>query len=260
MVFTLPSVEVGSILEYRLQIRYDDDMVSSPTWEIQQPYFVHKAHYCVRTHQGTSGTSRTRVAIWPQLDVCLGRGQWCQDAARYEQPLQPRRERRSAHSERRLDAPAEYASNGAPSSTTAAYMSGGEFWQKEGKRWAKDTDRFANPSKTLKDAVAKIVNPGDTDEQKARKLYEEVMKLDNTDFTRREVQRRTQKRKTEGKSAMPKMCGRKRAALPTILRFSMSPWRAPRDCTYIPCRSSTATGQSSIQATSRSASSMTTSR
>ena len=31
MVFTLPSVEVGSILEYRLQIRYDDNMVSSPT-------------------------------------------------------------------------------------------------------------------------------------------------------------------------------------------------------------------------------------
>jgi hypothetical protein len=45
MVFTLPSVEVGSILEYRLQIRYDDNMVSSPTWEVQQPYFVHKAHY-----------------------------------------------------------------------------------------------------------------------------------------------------------------------------------------------------------------------
>src|ERR1019366_6068472 len=45
MVFTLPSVEVGSILEYRLQIRYDDNLVVEPTWYIQQPYFVHKAHY-----------------------------------------------------------------------------------------------------------------------------------------------------------------------------------------------------------------------
>ncbi len=45
MVFTLPSVEVGSILEYRLQLRYDDSVVSSPSWAIQQPYFVHKAHY-----------------------------------------------------------------------------------------------------------------------------------------------------------------------------------------------------------------------
>ena len=45
MVFTLPSVEVGSILEYRLDLRYDDNMVSEPTWQIQQPFFVHKAHY-----------------------------------------------------------------------------------------------------------------------------------------------------------------------------------------------------------------------
>ena len=34
MVFTLPSVEVGSIIEYRLDIRYDDNMVSSPQWDV----------------------------------------------------------------------------------------------------------------------------------------------------------------------------------------------------------------------------------
>jgi len=43
MVFTLPSVEVGSIIEYRLQIDYSDTLVSSPTWDLQQPIFVHKA-------------------------------------------------------------------------------------------------------------------------------------------------------------------------------------------------------------------------
>ena len=45
MVFSLPSVEVGSILEYRLNLRYAENMVSSPTWDIQKPYFVRKAHY-----------------------------------------------------------------------------------------------------------------------------------------------------------------------------------------------------------------------
>ena len=44
-VFTLPSVEVGSILEYRYELRYDDNVFSSPEWEIQRSYFVHKAHY-----------------------------------------------------------------------------------------------------------------------------------------------------------------------------------------------------------------------
>ncbi len=44
-VFTLPSVEVGSILEYTYTIQNDDNISSSPHWEIQRPYFVHKAHY-----------------------------------------------------------------------------------------------------------------------------------------------------------------------------------------------------------------------
>jgi hypothetical protein len=45
VTFTLPSVQVGSILEYSWQIRYSEDTVSSPAWMIQQDYFVHKAHY-----------------------------------------------------------------------------------------------------------------------------------------------------------------------------------------------------------------------
>lgn len=45
MVFNLPSVEVGSILEYRYRLEYDDNHFSSPSWQIQRPYFVHKAHY-----------------------------------------------------------------------------------------------------------------------------------------------------------------------------------------------------------------------
>src|SRR5215472_4620608 len=36
VTFTLPAVEVGSILEYRWQIRYRDENVSSPKWYIQQ--------------------------------------------------------------------------------------------------------------------------------------------------------------------------------------------------------------------------------
>jgi hypothetical protein len=45
VVFTLPSVEVGSVLEYKWSLRYSDDSLSSPNWQIQQPYFVRKAHY-----------------------------------------------------------------------------------------------------------------------------------------------------------------------------------------------------------------------
>jgi hypothetical protein len=183
MVFTLPSIEVGSILEYRLQIRYDDDVVSSPTWQVQQPYYVHKAHYFfqpsskleyITNSRGDSANRLMYGVIGPRETKVA-----TDSSGRYTYDIS--------------DVPPFPNDDWMPPLTSihwrvefyyTGYTSGAEFWQKEGKRWARETDRFANPSKTLKDAVSKIVNPADTDEQKARKLYEEVMKLDNTDFTR----------------------------------------------------------------------------
>ena len=51
-VFNLPSVEVGSILEYRFDLNYDDNLYSSPTWEVQRQYFVHQAHYAFTPYKG----------------------------------------------------------------------------------------------------------------------------------------------------------------------------------------------------------------
>src|SRR5258708_38471638 len=58
-----------------------------------------------------------------------------------------------------------------------------EFWKKKGKDWSKDVDRFAAPSK-LGDAAGKIISPGDSDQQKVAKIYDAVMALENTSFTR----------------------------------------------------------------------------
>jgi hypothetical protein len=51
-VFTLPSVEVGSILEYSYDLQYDENQFMSPQWVIQRPYFVHKAHYAFTPFKG----------------------------------------------------------------------------------------------------------------------------------------------------------------------------------------------------------------
>jgi len=97
------------------------------------------------------------------------------------------------------------------------------FWQTEGKRWAKDADKFTNPSGQLKSAVSQIVAPGDSDEQKARKIYAAVMKLDNTRFTRAksEAERKARSSKT---SKTPRMSGSSRAVPTTRSRSSMLPW------------------------------------
>ncbi|HKD59632.1 MAG TPA: DUF3857 domain-containing protein [Terracidiphilus sp.] len=182
-VFTLPNVEVGSILEYRLQIRYDDNVVSSPTWDVQQPYFIHKAHYVFQPVSDLEGITNSRGdALNRLMWVVVG-----------QKDVKVAHDNQGRYTFDISDVPAIPTDDWMPPLNSlnwrvefyyTPYANGAEFWQKEGKRWAKETDHFAEPTKTLREATAKIVSPSDTEEQKARKLYDEVMKLDNTDFTR----------------------------------------------------------------------------
>jgi hypothetical protein len=75
--------------------------------------------------------------------------------------------------------------------------SGKDFWDSETTTWAKSAERFTNPSGQIKQALSQIVAPSDTEEQKARKIYAAVMKLDNTRFsrTKSEAERKAEKLK-----------------------------------------------------------------
>lgn len=191
MVFTLPSVEVGSILEYRLQIRYDDNSASSPTWEVQQPYFVHKAHYFFNPSNrwlvNGRGELLNRIMYQSHTGdykiVMDQKGRYTLDVANvpplpdddWMPPLNSVRWRTAFY--------------------YTQYASGAEFWQKEGKRWDKEAKEFAGAGKGIQAAAAQIVAPTDTEEQKARKLYDAVMKLDNTSFTREKSEAERKKEK-----------------------------------------------------------------
>jgi len=59
-----------------------------------------------------------------------------------------------------------------------------EFWANEEKFWSKDVDNFAEPSKSVKEAVDGMIAPTDSDLDKAKKLYDAVEALDNTDYSR----------------------------------------------------------------------------
>jgi hypothetical protein len=195
-VFTLPSVEVGSILEYTYQIQNDDNIVSSPHWEIQGPYFVHKAHYLfVPAKQFLPGiinqTSSTvmdehgRVANtliwWPKLpegvtvknDIA---GHYSVDVA--DVPPTPDEENMPPIESIRYKVFFYYK----------AASSAQEFWINDAKLWSKDVDHFAEPSKSIKESVAGIISPTDSEIDKAKKLYKAVQALDNTDYSRKKTE------------------------------------------------------------------------
>jgi hypothetical protein len=192
-VFTLPSVEVGSILEYSYRIRYDDDSFSSPFWEIQQPYYVHKAHYGFTPFKafmrGTLNHTSSFLLdehgdvvnslIWwhilpPGADVKTDmQGRYSLDVA--DIPAMPKEEWMPPMQNFRYKVLFYYK----------AAESTEEFWAVAIKRWSKEVDRFAEQSGTIRDAVNGIVAPGDGDAVKAKKIYKAVQALDNTDFSRK---------------------------------------------------------------------------
>lgn len=182
ITFNLPAVEVGSIIEYYYQIRYSDDKVSSPTWLIQQDYFVHRAHYFfnpivnigeqVQDAHGNVSSGVLYSGRLPLLAHVVQDSQHHYTLDVTDVPPVPTGDYMPPLTNLRFSVFFFYSN----SSPTA-------FWDSEGKYWAKAAEKFASTSGPVKKAAADLVASPDSEETKARKLYDAVMKLDNIDFS-----------------------------------------------------------------------------
>jgi len=193
MVFTLPSVEVGSILEYQYVLGYDDNLYSSPTWEVQQKYSVRKAHYEFTPFKGFLPGVQNQTSSYLTND----RGQLLNSLIWWGK-LPPGVSVQQADAVGRFsldvsDVPPIPDEEWMPPIRSLLYkiqfyykasMTGTQFWLDESKRWSKEVDRFADPSQDINAAVAAQIAPGDSDLVKAEKLYKLVQTLENTDYSR----------------------------------------------------------------------------
>ena len=191
-VFTLPDVVVGSILEYRYQIDYDEYISSSPTWEVQRPYFVHQAHYAFTPFKGFlhGSQNQTSMSLIDEHGHTVNSLIWWSI-------LPPGTELKSDALGRKsldvTDVPATPDEEWMPPIESVLYKvifyyksatNAGDFWISEAKSWSKDVDRFAEPTRPIRDAVSTLIAPSDSDLDKAKKLYTAVQALDNTDYSR----------------------------------------------------------------------------
>ncbi len=192
-VIALPNVQVGSILEYRWNYSYGEYQIQPPDWTIQQPYFIHKAHYHF-IPTGTAINYITRIdASGRQSTVYrLLYHRWLPKNAKAAL-LRDGNGDLSSYDLTVENVPAIPDEDFSPPLQSFSYRvtfylaSAGDeadFWREEGGYWSKNVDKFADPSEPMKAAVAQIVAPGDSDGQKLQKIYAAVMTLENTDFTR----------------------------------------------------------------------------
>lgn len=196
VTINLPSVEVGSILEYRYQLRIDNRFVMTPpTWQVQEPYPVRKAHYVfipnhifapttggagigggymVDSHgQPLSDLLATSHLPKPNLLVNDAQGHYTLDIS--DVPPIPR----EAFSPPLQDQIMQVQFYYSPSFVQK------EYWQKEMQYWTKDVRSYASETGAIKQAAGEVASASDSPLDKAKKLYDMVQKLDNTDYSQK---------------------------------------------------------------------------
>jgi hypothetical protein len=193
-VFTLPDVEVGSIIEYRYHLRYDDDSFMAPKWFVQSDLYTRKAHYLWKptdlqlVTKSERGEQLTSSIAWFHIlpsgfDVTQKRlppasggepGQLLIELNVHDIAPVPDEDHMPPFASFTYRVLFYYT----------PYRTAEEYWKNEGKGWAKNADKFIGPDNKVKQAVTGLVAASDTPDQKLRKIYAAMMKLDNTSYNR----------------------------------------------------------------------------
>lgn len=192
-IFTLPDVQVGSILEYRYKLRNDDHWFIAPRWMIQSELFTRRAHFSwyPTDKDLVTNDDRGQLTSYIAWTHILPAG-----AQIKEQQLPAPNGSPFSGSKYDLEVknipPVPHEDYMPPMSSLSyrvlfyysPYRTRDDFWKSEGKHWAKLRDKFIGPGPAVTAAVRELVAPSDSSDQKLRKLYAAVMKLDNTSFSR----------------------------------------------------------------------------
>lgn len=190
--FTLPDVQVGSILDFRYSIRYDDHRFYAPEWIVQNDLYQKSASFKFIPFPGDLILAHDRVGRgidWTAFLPNPGpKPEWHRVLT---STLATRRTADQYVDLSLKDVPALIEEPFMPPVSMLRYRvqfyytidhTSDVFWKEEGKFWSKDVEKFLDRKSGIDEAVAKTVLASDTPEQKVRKIYAFVTGLENQTY------------------------------------------------------------------------------
>jgi Domain of Unknown Function with PDB structure (DUF3857)/Transglutaminase-like superfamily len=185
--FTLPDVQVGSIIEYHYTYIPQEGFVFDSSWILSEELFTLHGKFSLRPDSSFTMRWGTPVGLPPGTAAP-----------------------KSDHGTIRLEAqkvPAFQIEDFMPpenelkyrvefiySDSTNMETDPEKYWKKEGKRLDTTVEAFVGKHKSMEQAVAQIASEGDTPELKLRKIYAKVQTLRNTSY---ELEKTEQEKKRE---------------------------------------------------------------
>ena len=179
--FTMPDVQVGSIVEYRYRHALKIGYVFDSHWILSSDLFTKHAMFSLTPYQGF-----TLSYSWP---IGLPEGtlppKKARDAVRLESndvPAFVKEEFMPPANELTYRVDFYYWSDMEPEKKPA------DFWKKYGKQKYSKIEDFLDEPRAMREAVAGIVDPSDSAEVKLRKLYARTQQIRNTSFEAEKTQ------------------------------------------------------------------------
>lgn len=180
--FTLPDVQVGSIIEYKYKMRWEKGTVWAPSWAVQEDLFQKHAKFGFIPFKGeveVKGGGGTQVA-------------WTSQYLPKNSPIKHEREHVTLELN---DVPAYVDEEYSPPAdqfkmrvrfyyTSSDVKTADTYWEREGKDWSKELEKFVSHHQAIDDQVRQLIGTGDTSDQKLRKLYARVQQMTNLSYQR----------------------------------------------------------------------------
>lgn len=188
--FTLPEVQVGSVIEYSYTVDLPEYTLYDSHWILSDELFTKNAAFSLKPYTNDYIPFNVRWS-WQGLPAGTDPPKEGPDhvvrmqahnipAFRTEDYMPPENELKSRVDFTYSDELPEKDANA--------------FWKKRGKKLNGSVESFVNKRKAMEQAVAQIVSPTDAPEVKLQKIYARVQQLRNTTY---EVHKTEQEQKRE---------------------------------------------------------------
>ncbi len=178
-IFTLPDVQVGSIIEYYFTLELGDHTIFDSLWEVGDNLFIKAGDFSLKPYENDSYNNFSLTWTWENLPP--GTPEITQGGDRIvrlhvsnvpafvtEDFMPPEEELKG-----RVDF--KYSSK-------SVQHEAAPFWADVGKRLNGEMEGFIGKPKNLAGAVSEIVGAGDPPEVKLQKIYARVQQLRNTSY------------------------------------------------------------------------------
>ena len=191
--FTLPDVQVGSIIEYRYTEDMAENYVYNSKWILSDELFTKQAKFSLRPNKDFA--LRWSWPIGLPAGVQPPKQEPASQLVKMEAnniPAFQIEDYMPPENELKYRVTFEYSERTAESDPA-------RFWKQQGKTLNSQVESFLGKKKDLEQAVSQMVSPSDAPEVKAQKIYTRVQQLKNTSFA---VEKTDQEQKREQAKAI----------------------------------------------------------